>query len=174
MKTILPILALAFLLASCASYHFGTALPENRRDIVIADIQNLTQEDALTPLLRDKLGEQVMNTPGAKLTSEENATLAISVKITTLDQTRAARARTRDAGAQHDDSDSYQTVLYRLSMTCEYKAETTRENLIPRTGKVTVSADVPLMQDIAVSQQTALKQLARNAAATIIAEITEE
>lgn len=174
MKTLLAAAAVAILLTSCARYHFGTALPENRRDICIYDVQNLTQEDALEPLLGNALREQVMNTPGLKLISEDNATLAISATITALTQSRAARAQTRDAKAHHDDSDSYQTVLYRLEMTCEYTAQTTRENLIPKTGTVIATADVPLMQDIAMPQQAALKQLARDAAAKILAEITEE
>ncbi|MCQ2397045.1 MAG: LPS assembly lipoprotein LptE [Lentisphaeria bacterium] len=174
MKTMLAAAAAAILLSSCARYHFGTALPETRRQIAVMDVMNLTQEDALAPLLNNALREHIMNTPGLKLTGENDATLAVSVKITTLTQSRVARAQTRDSKARHSESDSYQTVLYRLEMTCEYTAQTTRENLIPKTGSVTASADVPLMQDIALPQQAELKQLARKAAAKILAEITEE
>ncbi len=177
MKKILPLLALVALLgmtASCARYHFGCNLPKNQRDIAVLDIQNLTSEAALTALLQDAMRERVINTPGIKLVGEGDATLALSAKITDLEQNRTASAKTRDKRASHDDSDSYQTVLYRLTMKCQYTAAPTRENCIPRQGEIEATADVPHMPDLAMAQQAALKQLARDAAMQILNAVCEE
>ena len=172
---ILTAAAILLLVAtSCARYHFGNNLPQTQRDIAVTEIQNLTSETALTPLLQDAMRECVMNTPGVKLTTPTDATLELTAKITSLDQSKGASAKTRNKLASHDDGDSYQTVLYRLTMKCQYTAAPTREDAIPRTGEIEATADVPLMQDLALAQQAALKQLARDAANQIVNALCEE
>lgn len=166
--------ALLWIGASCTTYRFGTQLPESQRDIAISAVENLTSEDALSVLVKDALRERVQGVPGIKLASEENAGLVITLKLSQLDQSKAARARTRDSRASHDDSDSYQTVLYRMSIRCDYVATPADAAAAVRTGFVEATADVPLMQDIAIAQAAALKELARDAAAKVLSAITEE
>ena len=164
----IALLTAALLLGvSCAHYRFGSALPKDMRDISVSEINNTTTEPSLGMLLQDALAEHIMNTPGVKLASRQDATLDVSVKIVMIDQGRLASARTRDSKARHSDSDSYQTVLYRLTMTCEYTARPTRGDTPPRRGSVEATADVPLMHDMALAQSAAYRELARDAAQKI-------
>ena len=165
-------LALMLTLAACTTYHVGTPLPKELRNISLGKVVNLSQEDALSHLLRDRLAERILQTPGLKLSSDADATLDLSVKILSLDQSKAARALMRDRKASHDDSDRYQTVLYRLEMECEYLGVPRDSALSPRKGRVRVTADVPLLQDLALSQQKALQELARAAAWEILSDLS--
>ncbi len=174
---LLLFLAAALLLASCTTYRWGTDFPEGQRIIALEEITNLSQEDALAPLLQDALAERILQTPGLHLhrAGESRAPeLRLTVKILPLDQEKAARAQTRTRIASHDDSDSYQTVLYRLTMTCQYTVTPVDATLPPRSGEVEVTADVPLLQDLALAQKGALPQLARTAAREILAQAARE
>lgn len=174
MKT-LPLtaaLALTLILAACTTYHVGTPLPKELRDFSLGKVENLSQEDALAPLLRDRLAERILQTPGLRLASDQDATLDLSVKVLSLEQSKAARALMRGRKASHDDSDRYQTVLYRLEMECEYLGTPRDPALSPRKGRVRVFADVPLLQDLALSQQKALQELARAAAQEILSDLS--
>ncbi len=173
MKNAMLLSLAILLLASCATYHFGTALPAEQRKMAVAEVENLTSETALGGLVQNALHECILNTPGLKLSSEENAGLSITLSLDNLDQNKLARARTRDADARHDKSDSYQTVLYRMTVRCRYTATPTDGSPV-REGSVQATADVPLMQDINLAQQAALTQLARNAARQVLSELTEE
>ena len=162
--------AAALLLAACTTYRWGTDFPRGQRTIALEPVVNLSQEEALSTLLRDTLAERIAQTPGLRLAPPMGEPeLRLAVKVLPLDQGKAARARTRKSIASHDDSDSYQTVLYRLTMSCEYTATPADPALPPRSGKVEVTADVPLLQDLALAQRAALPQLARDAAAQILA-----
>ncbi len=171
---LLLFLAAALLLASCTTYRWGTDFPEGQRIIALEEITNLSQEDALDPLLRDALAERITQTPGLRLAAGQEPELRLTVKILPLDQEKAARAKTRTRIASHDDSDSYQTVLYRLNMTCQYTVTPADSSLPARSGTVDVSADVPLLQDLALAQKGALPQLARTAAREILAQAARE
>ncbi len=165
-------LALMLTLAACTTYHVGTPLPKELRNISLGKVVNLSQEDALSHLLRDRLADRILQTPGLTLASDADASLELSVKILSLDQSKAARALMRDRKASHDDSDRYQTVLYRLEMECEYLGTPLDSALSPRKGRVRVTADVPLLQDLALSQQKALQELARAAAWEILSDLS--
>ncbi len=165
-------LALMLTLAACTTYHVGTPLPKELRNISLGKVVNLSQEDALSHLLRDRLADRILQTPGLTLASDADASLELSVKILSLDQSKAARALMRDQKASHDDSDRYQTVLYRLKMECEYLGTPLDSALSPRKGRVRVTADVPLLQDLALSQQKALQELARAAAWEILSDLS--
>ncbi len=165
-------LALMLTLAACTTYHVGTPLPKELRNISLGKVENLSQEDALAPLLRDRLAERILQTPGLRLASGQDATLDLSVKVLSLNQSKAARALMRGRKASHDDSDRYQTVLYRLEMECEYLGVPRDSTQPPRKGRVRVFADVPLLQDLALSQQKALQELARAAAREILSDLS--
>ena len=133
--------AAALLLASCTTYRWGTDFPRGQRTIALEPVVNLSQEEALSTLLRDTLAERIAQTPGLRLAPPMGEPeLRLAVKVLPLDQGKAARARTRKSIASHDDSDSYQTVLYRLTMSCEYTATPADPALPPRSGKVEVTA----------------------------------
>ena len=168
------ILSLALALAtSCATYHFGTALPVEQRKIAVTEIKNLTSETALAGFMQNTLREQIQNTPGLKLSSEESAGLVITVSLDRLSQSKLARSRTRDDDAKHGRSDSYQTVLFRMTLHCTFTA-TPVDGSPVRQGTVVGTADVPLMQDLALAQQAALPQLANDAAKHILTELTDK
>ena len=83
----IALLTAALLLGvSCAHYRFGSALPKDMRDISVSEINNTTAEPSIGMLLQDALAEHIMNTPGVKLASRQDATLDVSVKIVMIDQ----------------------------------------------------------------------------------------
>ena len=171
--------ALAFVcvtLCGCLSpsYHLGgTSLPEAQRRISLNEISNATAEARLTPLLKNALNAKLENTTGVDVVSEENAGLLVALRIESLEQRSAARAQMRDTADRQDDSDAYQTVLFRLTLKVSYRARAKASDGPAFKGSVTATADVPMMPDHETALQAALRQVAIDAANKLAIAITE-
>ena len=154
-------LTLCAILCGCKTYSVGSSLPEGQRDIFV-NVSNLTTENALTALVDGAICRRLEGVPGIDVVnSDENAGLNVNVKLEKLDQSRLASAKIRDS-KDRDGSDSYQSVLFRQTLTASWTA--VAKDGAKRSGSVTATADVPLMNNVELSQANALKELARDLA----------
>ena len=159
--------------ASCSHYRFGTTLPAECRAIEVMPVENLTGEAALEGLLRNSLSECLMQTPGVALAKPTLGDARLETKVAALEQSRVSRAKLR---AEHDRDHTdaaYQTVVFRMEIQAEYRLAAP-DGRILREGKVNAEADFPTLSDLEIARKEALRELMRNAAAQIIAEVTEE
>jgi hypothetical protein len=175
LAAIFAIISLTF--CGCISrgaYHFaGTTLPESQRKIALNEFINATSEARLTPLLKNALSEKLENTPSIDVVSEEHAGLLVALKLESLDQRSTARAQMRDTADRKDDGDAYQSVLFRIELKVSYIARSTDNSGAEYKGVVTATADVPMMPDHETALQTALRQVAIDAALKLASAITE-
>lgn len=173
-RSLFALLSLSLLLLTgCQCYHVGSSLPPEERAIAIAAIENRTREHRLTPLVKDDLAEKLSGIPGISVVSENDAAAGQSVKVVllALDQNRHVSAEVREKAARKDDSNAYQTVLYRAVLAAEWTATTAAGD--SRTGKAEVTADVPVMPDLDIAFSAALRELSRALANEIAANLTE-
>jgi hypothetical protein len=155
-------LTLCAILCGCKTYSVGSSLPEGQRDIFV-NVSNLTTENALTALVDGAICRRLEGVPGIDvLNSDENAGLNVNVKLEKLDQSRLASAKIRDSKDRDRDSDAYQSVLFRQTLTASWTA--VAKDGAKRSGSVTATADMPLMNNVELSQANALKELARDLA----------
>lgn len=167
------VVAIFWFCASCSHYHFGTTLPADCRAIEVMPVENLTGEAALEGLLRNSLSECLMQTPGVTLAKPSFGDARLETKVSGLEQSRVSRAKLR-AEHDHDHTDAaYQTVVFRMEIRAEYRLAAP-DGRILREGKVNSEADFPTLADLETAREAALRELMRNAAAQIIAEVTEE
>ena len=160
--------------ASCSHYHFGSALPKEQRVIEVAQVTNLTSEPRLEALLRNSLAESIMHTPGIKLAKPNQAGgLLLETRIVEIDQQRSVRTELRDRPDRDGSGNSYQTVVFRVTIKIEYQAFKCGDNALCRAGKTTVMADFPSMADQETAREEAFREAMRRAASQIVAEVTE-
>lgn len=154
--------ALSAILVSCKTYSIGSPLPEDQHTISVS-VTNLTQENALTALTIASVSRRLEGVPGIDVVQDENKSgLNVNVKLENLDQSRLARAKIRDKRDRDRESDAYQTVLFRQTLKASWTA--TANDGTVRKGDVEATADVPLMNNVELSQANALRELARDLA----------
>ncbi len=171
----LKYLALTVLiLAGCQSYHVGTSLPEEQRQIALYEVKNLTREHRLSFLLTNALSERLEGIPGVDVVNDKDAGLQLKVEIKSLDQRRQLSAELREKDSRKDDSDGYQTVIFRLTAEATWQATPVGKNGgAVRSGRVTGVADLPSMADHETALANALREVARDLARKISAQVTE-
>ncbi|MFA6929179.1 MAG: LPS assembly lipoprotein LptE [Lentisphaeria bacterium] len=175
MKTIAPYIVLIFFLNSCV-YHLGNpAMHPELKNLAISEIDNLTSESALTALFKNALSERIANEPGLHLASPDSATAAnLKLTMKNLDNRSLARSKLREKDYRDYDGDAYQAVLYRISIKVEYEVySSTVQGKLLRSGEVTGQADLPKLHDREIALRTALRQLAIDLAAELVAELSE-
>ena len=174
MRPFLLILALACLVG-CTHWHAGSTLPAAQRKIHLDTIDNRTSEHRLTAWFKSALIHDLNQVPGVfTVSGKDNAGLIVKTTIRGLDQNRAARSRIRGKKDRDDNDDTYQTVLYRVTITVEWEATPADDTTKPRKGTITGTADMPLMPDREIAFATALQNAARDAAAKLTATLTEQ
>ncbi|NMA42675.1 MAG: hypothetical protein GX946_04765 [Oligosphaeraceae bacterium] len=174
-KICFPLLALLFF-CSCA-YHCGAPLADQRlQTLRIGDIDNLSSESSLTPLLKNALAERIAKEPGMRLVSGDNdQACVLQMRISDLDNRSLARAKLREKDERDYEGDAYQTVLYRIQTRVEYGIYTPEpEQKLLYFGAVNGQADLPKMHDREVALQSAMRQLAIDLANALTLEISEK
>ena len=159
--TIAAIALLGVFMASC--YHVG--VPGGRKNVEIGGIVNHTAEPSLGGLMNKSLAEELNVRPALK--AADAAKYTVDVKIAGFGNSSQARAEVRLKSARDKDSDAYQTVLHKLTVTAEY-AVTDESGRTLLKGKKTGQASVPLMHDREVALRTARQQAVMDAAKQIV------
>ncbi|MBO7742508.1 MAG: hypothetical protein J6S21_08145 [Victivallales bacterium] len=159
---IISVLAACCLFSSCKTYSIGSDLPAEQKKIAV-EIENLTQENRLTALVKSSVDRRLDGVPGIDVVNcQEKAGLTVTVKLNNLDQSRLASAKTREQNDRSTDGDAYQSVLFRQTLKATWTA--TAKDGTARTGEVEAVADVPRMNNAELGQGNALKELARDLA----------
>ncbi|MBN2449746.1 MAG: hypothetical protein JXR77_05115 [Lentisphaeria bacterium] len=165
--------ALALGGGGCA-YRWGSVMHPQIRSLAVGSFDNETRDAAATALLRDSLSEAISTQAGLMLAQPAAADAIVEGRILNLRQEPLARAKVRDERTARDDSDEYQTVLYRLQASVEFRVRIPgREQPFIETRRVTGQADLGNWPDQNVFQADALDRALDDAARQIVAIVTE-
>ena len=169
------LLLILVICASCAHYQFGTALPKQYRIIEVSPVENYTSEPQLESFLRNSLAEQIIHTPGIKLSApNQSSGLVLMTQIRDFDQQRHVSARLLEHNDEDHSGNVYQTVIFKILVNVEYQAFANDSETPYRAGLVSVEADYPMMADQETARGEAFREAMRCAAQQIVAEVTEE
>jgi len=162
------------LLASGCQYRWGAVAHPQIHSLAVGLFANDTQESSATATLRGKLAERVSREPGLELAEPDVADAIIQGRIVTITSRRLARAKMRREEDVKNDSDVYQTALYRLDAVIEYEVR------IPGYAKafigkryVTGQTDMGNWPDQQIVRANAIGQALADAATQIMAAVTE-
>ena len=162
----IALLSLALLSASC--YHFGGG-SHMLRHVYVDKIHNGTAEPLLGGMIHSAVNEQLGTRAYPKYVPKMD--LPLDLDIIAMENSSLARAEVRDKKTRDDDSDAYQTVLYRITVKVGYTLKTPSGKVLK--GEVTGIGDLPKMHDRNVPLQYALKLAASDAARKIVDRIAD-
>jgi len=157
-----------FITVFCSSCYHLTGHNKKLAMVSIANIHNDTAEPQLSSMLHSALAEQLSHTRKGS----SKPLYPLDLKIISLENSNVARAEIRDKFSRDDDSDAYQTVLYRITIKVQY-------SIMPQDGMALVSGvvsgigDLPKMHDRNIPLQHALRLAANDAAKKIIDAISD-
>ena len=152
-----------FIAVFCSSCYHLTGHNKNLAMVSIANIHNDTVEPQLSSMLHSALAEQLSHTRKGN----SKPLYPLDLKIISLENSNVARAEIRDKLSRDDDSDAYQTVLYRITIKVQYSLKL-QEGKPPVSGVVSGIGDLPKMHDRNIPLQHALRLAANDAAKKII------
>lgn len=176
MNKILSLLLVSLMLTSACTYRLSNScLPAEFRLLTVEEVDNQTSEAALAAMLRSALQERIANEPGINLArGRKKQEARICVRLKNLHNSSVARARLRDERDRDDDSDAYQTVLYRITLAAEYQLYVPAEPEKPRlSGNLSATADLPKIHDREIALRSALQQATLDLAGKIVNAVTE-
>ena len=152
---------LLVVIAFCAScYHLVDTSGKLSR-IYVDDVQNATMEPQLGNMMRIAMTE-LLSHSGRR--SKDR--LPLDLKVVGMENNNVARAEIREKRSRDNDSDAYQTVLYRITITVQYTLELPEGKTL--AGTVTGIGDLPKMHDRNVPLQHAIRLAANDAAKKIV------
>ncbi len=157
-----------FIAVFCGSCYHLTGHNKNLAMVSIENIHNDTVEPQLSSMLHSALAEHLSHTRKAS----SKPLYPLDLKIISLENSNVARAEIRDKLSRDDDSDAYQTVLYRITIKVQYSLSL-QEGKSPVSGIVSGIGDLPKMHDRNVPLQHALRLAANDAAKKIIDAISD-
>ena len=100
----------------CSSCYHLTGQNKKLAMVSIANIHNDTVEPQLSSMLHSALAEQLSHMRKAS----SKPLYPLDLKIISLENSNVTRAEIRDKLSRDDDSDAYQTVLYRITIKVQY------------------------------------------------------
>lgn len=150
---------------SCV-YHLGS---ENGllSKVYVEDVLNKTEEPELGGMLHSAVAELLGTAPTARSRKE----CGLALEVLSLENRGWARAEIRDKRVRDDDSDAYQTVLYRIRIKVRYSVKDHSGKL--HQGIVEGLGNLPKMHDRNIPLQYALKLAADDAAKKIVDAISD-
>ncbi len=172
----LAVLAAAGCLLGSAGcqYRWGPVTHPQIRSLAVGTFANETAESAATAALRGRLAEKISTEPGLRLAQPDTADAIVEGRIVKVTQKQLARAELRREPDREDDSDAYQTVLYRMDVTVEFQVRIPGyERPFVRRGEVVGQADMGRWPDQQVYRANALNLALADAASQIVAAVTE-
>lgn len=170
MKNLNKVTAFLFVFVAvyCSSCYHLTGHNKNLAMVSIANVHNDTAEPQLSSMLHSALAEQLSQTRRAS----SRPLYPLDLKIISMENSNVARAEIRDKLSRDDDSDAYQTVLYRITIRVQYSLKL-QDGKPPVSGTVSGIGDLPKMHDRNVPLQHALRLAANDAAKKIIDAISD-
>ena len=161
-------------LSGCRHYQWGTLMHPQVGSLAVGTFANKTMDASCAALLRGRLAEAVSREPGVVLLPPDQADAIIEGTIVSVRQRRLARAEVRHERERENDSDAYQSVLYRLEITLEYRVRIAdSEKMLIEKRKVVGTTDLGRWPDQQVMRSDALGRALGDAAERMVASITE-
>lgn len=169
------VVAAGVLLGLCGcQYRWGSVAHPQIRSLAVGTFSNDTRESSAAAALRGSLAEAISTEPGISLAQPDVADAIVEGRVVKLNQRQLARAKVRDERDSKDDSDAYQTVLYRLDVTVEYQVRIPGHTKpFIEVRQVVGQADMGNWPDPQVFRANALGRALGDAATQIVAGITE-
>jgi hypothetical protein len=169
----LAVVGLLVAVTGC-QYKWGPVTHPQIRSLAVGTFTNDTRESTASATLRGRIAEAVSTEPGLTLAQPDVADAIIEGRVIKVTQRQVARAKTRQDRDTEHDSDAYQTVLYRMSVSVEYHVRVPgRTAPFIETRQVTGEADMGQWPDQQVYRANALGLALADAAAQIVASVTE-
>jgi hypothetical protein len=161
-------------LAGCATYRAGSLMHPQVKTVAVGEFSNATDVPQLGPWLRQRLADQFMLDGSLRLTTLDRADIVVSGRITDVTMAQIAAVKARSDRARADDRNAYQGEIYRTEVSVQFDTTLRRDErtVLPRQT-VRGHADFPRLPDIEMARQDSLKQATVDAAARIVAQITE-
>jgi hypothetical protein len=162
------------LVAAGCQYQWGPVTHPQIRSLAVGTFANDTRESSATAALRGRLAEMVSTEPGLKLAQPDTADAIVEGRIVKITQKQLARAEVRRERDREDDSDAYQTVLYRMDVTVEYQVRIPGyDRPFVQRREVVGQADLGRWPDQQVYRANALGLALGDAASQIVASVSE-
>jgi len=168
-------LVLLGLATGCLSYRSGSVMHPQVETIAVGDVGNVTDEPALALLLRRKLAEHIMRDGSLKLVSADVADVVIDAEVRRYRVARSAAARARDDENLPENRTAYRTAIYNVAVDVDVALLLPSQDgrqLLPER-RIRGRADFPELPDQDITRQSGLQQAVNDAAAQIVAAITE-
>ena len=165
---------LGLLLSSGCQYHVGSVMHPQVSSIAVGVIANDTGEPSFSSILRGQLSEQFMRDGSLRLTDVGKADAVVEGEIVKYRTRKLARSEVREDRARDEDSDAYQTVIYRAEVFVTYRVRVPGyETPLLKDVRVTGTADFSRFPDMIIPRQAAFRQALNDAALQICSSVTE-
>jgi len=162
------------LIGAGCQYTWGPVTHPQIRSLAVGTFANDTRESSATAALRGRIAEKVSTEPGLQLAEPDQADAIVEGRILKITQKQLARAKVRKERDREDDSDAYQTVLYRMDVTVEYQVRIPGyDKPFVQRREVVGQADMGRWPDQQVYRANALGLALADAAGQIVASVTE-
>jgi hypothetical protein len=174
--TVIPAAAVAgFLLAAVGcQYQWGPVTHPQIRSLAVGTFANATRDSSATVILRGRIAEKISTEPGLSLAPIETADAIVEGRIVKVSQRQIARAELRQPPDRENDSDAYQTAIYRLDVTVQYLVRIPGyDRPFVERREVLGQADMGRWPDQQVYRANALALALADAATQIVASVTE-
>ena len=174
MRALTGLAAAVVLTTAGCQYHWGPVAHPQIRSLAVGTFANASRESTATATLRGRLAEAVSKEPGLTLAEPSAADAILEGRVLKVSRRQLARAKVREEGDSVDESDVYQTVLYRLEVEVEYSVRLPgKTKPFIETRQVIGQTQLGNWPDQQIVQANALRAALGDAANQIVAAVTE-